>query len=391
MKVLMLADVSPALLQKSSSMTLWSKHFLPTPVLNLLESLARMPDLEILVLSFSRYEEARGILWENINIEILKVPRGSALSTFYLLRWPKVLRVVQQFRPDIVHGQGIEAGYAWLATLQPFPHVLTFHGVYGVTAYLKPKGVWQRLGCILQRATLRRARNIIAISHFLKDWFCQNTSANVYYIPNAVHTSFYLVSPDAHADFDLLYVGRITPAKGLLDAIEALRILEKNCGLALRMAVIGRPGDRGGDTYMNKCRERAEILERSKVIFVGSVSNDKLPDILSRSKILVLPSYGENFSMAAAEASAAGVPVVAYCVGGLPTVVKSGETGFLVPPGDILRLAEAIEKLMTDEACRLEFGKAAKERAARWHQDVVAKETVEIYHKIVRREKDGIS
>ncbi|CAM3383408.1 glycosyltransferase family 4 protein [Rhodothermus bifroesti] len=382
----MLTDFPSTLLRSAEGEELWRKHFLPTPVLNLLESLSRISELEVSVLSFSRSGTAAGTLWGRIHVEMLQVPRGSGLSTLYLLRRPSVLRAVERLRPDIVHGQGIEAGYAWLATLQPCPHLLTFHGVYGVTAYLKPRGIWQHLGHVLQRVTLRRARHIVAISHYLEDWFRQSTRASVYFIPNAVNNRFYQVKSTGKAEFDLLYVGRITESKGLLEAIKVVARLEKKGGRGLKMAVVGRASDMGGEDYLKRCRQQAEALERSKVFFLGAVPNDKLPEILSVSKLLVLPSQGENFSMVAAEASAAGVPVVAYRVGGLPTVVEHGETGLLVPPGDIQSLSSAVEELIGDERLRLRFARATRERAMSWHQDTVARRTAELYGKIIAKE-----
>jgi len=385
MRVLMLADIPPALITHSDSGSIWDRYFLPTPVLNLLEGMSKVPELEIFVLSFRRDGEGRRTLWERVHVEIIQVPKGMGLATLYLPRSYILLKMVKRIRPDIVHGQGIEAGYAWLATLQPYPHVLTFHGVYGVTAYLKLQGIWQRLGYFLQWVTLKKAKNIIAISHYLEQWFRKVSKANVYYIPNAIHDRFYQIIPAEKAEFDLLYVGRITPAKGLLDAIETVVRLEKTVKHKIRIAVVGRPSDIGGEDYLKRCHQRAEALERSEVVFLGSLPYEKLPDILSLSKLLVLPSYGESFSMAAAEASAAGVPVVAYRVGGLPSVVRDGETGFLVPPGDLDSLSKAIGELIENEKLRRQFSQAAKEYALRWHQDTVALQTVELYYKISQK------
>lgn len=382
MKVLMLMDFPIDLLSALDD-DVWKRQFLPTPVINLLEGLARIPELQVRVLSFSRSGSASAILWDRVHVKVINVPRGSGLATFYLPRVPHLLRAVDRYRADVVHGQGIEAGYAWLATLQPAPHVLTFHGVYGVTAYLKPQGVWQRLGYLLQGVTLKRAKHIVAISHFLEEWFRKNTTAQVYNIPNAVHDRFFRVAPAKKAEYDLLYVGRITPAKGLLDAIEAVSLLEKKRKFALRMAVIGRPTSEG-DAYFRQCLMLAEELNSSVVHFFGALSDPELLLVLAKSKLLLMPSYEESFSMTSAEASAAGVPVIAYRVGGVPTVVKSGETGFLVDPGDIPQLAEAIEALLIDDRLRIQFGEAAKERAHSWHQDRVARQTAELYARIAR-------
>ncbi|MDR7551271.1 MAG: glycosyltransferase family 4 protein [Armatimonadota bacterium] len=376
MKVLMLCDLPPGLLTSDQG-TLWKHRFLPTPVLNLLEGLIRSTDVEPIVLTFSRHASAEGRLWGRIQVRVQKVSRGAGLSTLYLPRIPAVRRAAVGLEADVVHGQGVESGYAWLATLQPRPHVITLHGVLGVTAQLQGAGIWGVLGRIVQGATLTRARNIVAISEYIAKWARQRTRAHVYPVPNAVHRTFYDLIPSDDPTFDVLYVGRILPAKGLLDAIEAIHLLEQR-GIVVRMGVVGRATDRA---FERTCRERALSLARSTITFCGAVAARV---VMSRARVLVLPSRGESFSMVAAEASAAHVPVVAYRVGGLPSVVAHGETGLLVAPGDVEALAEALGSLVTDERLRRRMGDAAHERALDWHQDRVARLTARVYEDVLR-------
>lgn len=79
--------------------------------------------------------------------------------------------------------------------------------------------------------------------------------------------------------------------------------------------------------------------------------------------VCVLPSHAEAFGIAAVEASALGLPVIATSVGGLPDVVVDGETGFLIQPGDRPALAQLLRRLADDPELRLRLGRAARERA----------------------------
>lgn len=96
------------------------------------------------------------------------------------------------------------------------------------------------------------------------------------------------------------------------------------------------------------------------VEFRGFVHN--LKEILNELDILVVPSLQESFGMAAVEAMAMELPVIASKVGGLPEVVKDGETGILVPPADPQSLANAIKFLINNPATRFEMGQRGKER-----------------------------
>jgi glycosyltransferase involved in cell wall biosynthesis len=78
--------------------------------------------------------------------------------------------------------------------------------------------------------------------------------------------------------------------------------------------------------------------------------------------VVAVPSHREGFGVACAEAMAHGRPVVASAVGGLLDLVVDGETGLLVPPGDVAALRAALESLLGDEALRRRLGEAARER-----------------------------
>ncbi len=83
---------------------------------------------------------------------------------------------------------------------------------------------------------------------------------------------------------------------------------------------------------------------------------------LGAADVFLLPSATESFGLAALEAMACGVPVVASDVGGLPEVVVHGETGLLAPVGDVLALAQHVLWLLADEPRRLRFAAASVRR-----------------------------
>jgi glycosyltransferase involved in cell wall biosynthesis len=119
------------------------------------------------------------------------------------------------------------------------------------------------------------------------------------------------------------------------------------------------------------------------VLFLGQVPN--IADYLGVADLLLLPSETESFGLAALEAIASEVPVIATRVGGLPEVVKDGEHGFLVPVGDIEAIAERAIELLSDSNLRREMGKRGREWALEQYNTTrVIPQYVALYERVVR-------
>ncbi|MGH9968666.1 MAG: glycosyltransferase, partial [Pyrinomonadaceae bacterium] len=118
--------------------------------------------------------------------------------------------------------------------------------------------------------------------------------------------------------------------------------------------------------------------------FVGK--QPKIVDYLSTGDVLLLPSEQESFGLAALEAMACEVPVVASRVGGVPEVVTDGETGFLSEVGDIDKMADDAARLLADPDLRRQMGQRARESAlARYRTDIVIPQYIEFYEKVIAK------
>jgi glycosyltransferase involved in cell wall biosynthesis len=173
-------------------------------------------------------------------------------------------------------------------------------------------------------------------------------------------------APVPGADRDgVLYVGRLTPHKGVDRLLRALP-----AGAGLRVA-----GSAGHDPDLPE-RDYPALLRRlaqgRDVGFLGPVPDAALPDLYRRAAVLALPSvdrtcYGrpvpvsELLGLVALEAMASGTPVVASRIGGLAEVVVDGETGFLVPPGDTEALGDRLARLVSDRRLAARLGANARE------------------------------
>ncbi|HUP47573.1 MAG TPA: N-acetyl-alpha-D-glucosaminyl L-malate synthase BshA [Thermoanaerobaculia bacterium] len=152
----------------------------------------------------------------------------------------------------------------------------------------------------------------------------------------------------------LCHVSNFRPVKRIMDVIE---VFEKVTRIVpSRLLMVGDGPDRSrAEAY---CRDRRL---RDRVLFLGNVPN--IEEIVGSSHLFLLPSESESFGMAALEAMASEVPVIATRTGGLPEVVDDGETGFLLPVGDVDRMAARAVELLSDEPRRREMGRRAREAA----------------------------
>jgi len=207
-------------------------------------------------------------------------------------------------------------------------------------------------------------------------------------VPNAVDVrSFAAVPGDAQPRRNgprLLFVGRISPEKGLHVLLEAFRqvadqhpqahleivgpdaVAPREFIVALSdQAMVADLARFYPASYLSHLKRQVSGNGRGTVAFAGRLEHSRLVAQYKRADILVSPSLSDASSMPAIEAMAVGLPVVATRVGGVPELVQDGRTGLLVNPGDPDALADAISRLLVDEELRRSMGRAGRERAAR--------------------------
>ena len=149
---------------------------------------------------------------------------------------------------------------------------------------------------------------------------------------------------------------RLVPVKGISYLIEALALLADHSP-PIRLEIAGHGPER---SKLEAAAARAGVTDRVK--FLGW--SDDVPSTMDKWDIVAVPSLAEGLGIAALEAMARGIPVVATHVGGLSEIIVDGQTGFLVPAKDPQALAERISQLANDRELREKMGLAARDRAA---------------------------
>jgi len=247
---------------------------------------------------------------------------------------------------DLVHAHWLPAGAVALTTGRPF--VVQLWGTDVELARRAPR---------LARRVLGRARLAICASQELAEAARELGARTVRVIPSGVDVPEAVGEPDEPPH--VLYAGRLSAEKGVLELVEAAD------GLPLVVA---------GDGPL-----RGRVPGA-----LGFVPHDRLLPLYERAAVVACPSLREGFGVACAEAMAHGRPVVASAVGGLRDLVVDGETGLLVPPGDVQALRAALERLLGDAELRRRLGEAARARAREafsWERAVAL--TVSAYEEAV--------
>lgn len=263
---------------------------------------------------------------------------------------------------DLIHTHGYFADICgqFAAILLDISGISTCHGFIETDLKL-------RLYNSLAKYILRSCKTVIAVSEMIKAELVlsglQDNKVTV--ISNAVPDSGCEDNLDARREKRILlniepeeyvigYLGRVSEEKGLVYLIKAvIELLDEE--IPLKLVIVGD----GKERKKLEQQVKARGIEY-KVIFAGFQTDPE--NWYSAFDLFVLPSLTEGTPLALLECMAAGVPVIASAVGGVPKIVEDGVNGFLVPPGDCLAIKKKIMFLHGDMELSSRLGKAGIER-----------------------------
>ncbi|MGY2701632.1 D-inositol-3-phosphate glycosyltransferase [Nocardioides sp. HB32] len=180
----------------------------------------------------------------------------------------------------------------------------------------------------------------------------------------------------------LLFAGRIQPLKApdvLLRAVAELLRRTPSLRSRLVVPVVGGPSGSGLEHPESLAQLSRELGLEDVVRFVPPVAQDELARWCAAATLVAVPSYNESFGLVAVEAQATGTPVVAAAVGGLTTVVRDGRSGLLVDGHDPVAWADALRRVVEDDALRVRLEAGALEQARRFSWERTAERVLEVY------------
>jgi N-acetyl-alpha-D-glucosaminyl L-malate synthase BshA len=288
----------------------------------------------------------------------------------------KMVEVAEEAQLDLLHvhyaiPHSVSALLARLmAAPRRLPFVTTLHGT-DITLVGNDRSYLP-----ITRFTIEESDGVTAISNYLRDRTLREFDIKrpIEVIPNFVNCDLYKRSEDAkfrttwapNGEPILMHLSNFRPVKRVTDAVETFALVREK--MPVKLVMIGDGPDRGAAEYI----VRKKRLSKD-VFFLGK--QDHIQEKLGAANILLLPSDEESFGLAALEAMACEVPVVATKVGGLPEVVTHGVDGYLVAPRDVNAAAKAVLDILSLPDRGRAMGEMARKNARRRYcsNDIIPK------------------
>jgi phosphatidylinositol alpha-1,6-mannosyltransferase len=301
-----------------------------------------------------------------------------------------MIRRLSDIRVELVHSlEAYPTGLIgkWLADYLHCKHVITSHGTYGVIWYRLP------LDRLFYRRVLMGAARVCPVSRgtaeLMRRYFGDVLeerrvrpilNGNNYY---QRISSQEVMNRGVPRKGMILTVGDVKPRKGQHISLRAFaRVCENISGLEYCLV-----GSYSENEYFRDLQRIIKTERIENVNFLGAVTDKKLDELYRQASVFVLTPQQvdlqfEGFGLVYLEAGGYGLPVVGADSGGVADAVKDGETGFLVPCGDVKATAEAIRRLLTDENLNRRMGAANR----RWSETLTwercAQEQIGVYRQI---------
>ncbi len=230
---------------------------------------------------------------------------------------------------------------------------------------------------------------IIAVSHQVKDALITEgfDSRKFHVVHNGTPINNQQINTNIRSQLNIpkdipvvIHIGRLCKSKGQHLLLKAAANLHQ-LGQEAVYLIVGKDLEQDG-AYLNYLKDMAQELGvNQSVHFLGHRAD--IPQLLALSDLLVLPSYTEGLPLVILEAMAAGLPVVATPVGGIPEVVIHQETGFLVPVEDVRALGDAILRLLQNPHLKNEMGNKGLEMInENFSLEKMCGEVFDIYEKV---------
>ncbi len=360
-----------------------SVHRITTWNESLIDAIAASEGVDVTIITgCNQLRKTKHIHDKNKHIIYLAMPRLLNSLSLYQYTVFRTNKIINELKPDVVHGIGTEHIWPLIAVRSRYPSVITIHGVLTEIVKKSPPPLFskRKLFSYLEPLIVKKSKHLIAINPYVKSSLKDYITGKVHNIENPINNIFF----DQNISFsndDIVYIGGIEPLKGLDVLLKSINILKKTHGYTGVLHIVGPSTDRAYREKIDALIIDFALSNNTK--FHGFLLPSQIVSLFNNAALLAVPSYEESFSMTCAEAMSSGLPVVASNVGGIPNVVADGVSGLLVEPGDENSLSCAINNIISNYELRIKLGKAGKKIAEnRWRPAKISKETIDVYKTI---------
>ncbi|HOU01722.1 MAG TPA: glycosyltransferase family 4 protein [Bacteroidales bacterium] len=300
----------------------------------------------------------------------------------YLPNSIRIEKILDKIKPDIVHAHGTENSYAIAAIRSNYPSVISIQGVLQEIIKYEPKPkIRDRHKINLEYRAIRKGQNFICRTN-LDTSFVRNLnpSSEIYNVYEAINPVFFEKNWTVQDTRSILFVGSLRERKGIMVLLNSVLYLKQEFE-DIHLYVIGT----GNSDYLKKLVDFCEKNRlRNDVTFLGYQLPEVISDYHLKAQVLVCPSFIENSPNCVAEAMVTGLPVIASNIGGIPSMIINGETGYLVEAANSQILADRIKYLLSSSTERIRISNNAKSVARVKHlPQNVADNTISVYRSIL--------
>lgn len=317
----------------------------------LAEATAKDDGIERIWITCSEYvTERRDVTFCNQTFIVLPTRKTGRASSLFKEDRAAIAAILQEIKPDVVHGWGTEDVYALAAVTSGFPSIISMQGIlshYILHSWMDARTVFQ---AFQELYVLRKTKVLTCETRWAKSILQRRAPrAEISCIEYGAHSAFFEATWQPNPERPAaLFVGTLTARKGIQDLLQAFRS-PKLKDTELWIAGTGALEDKAGSS--------------PNVKWLGRLNRPQIIAEMSKAWCLVLPTRADTSPNVVKEARVMGLPVVTTPCGGQSDYIEDGRNGFLVAPGDIANLTDRLRRLLSDyEFCR-QMGKAG------WEQD----------------------
>jgi len=255
-------------------------------------------------------------------------------------------------------------------------HVATFHDT--------PKSEWigKTVMPLAAKAVFNLMDAVISVSNSQASYINRFSKYPISIIPNGIDLEYYQqpIEPDSRfmdGKFNLLFLGRLEPRKGLIYALKSFKILKKE-NPDLRLIIAGD----GDESVLAEAFIRENNLEDIELL--GFVSEEEKLQLLKTADLYLAPAiFGESFGIVLLEAMAAGTPIAGFANAGYLNVLNQEQQKFFSSPKDLAGLTSYIRLLIKDQNTREQLISIGKKEVEKYDWKLLTEDILEVYRKLI--------
>lgn len=310
--------------------------------------------------------------------DIHRLPWRRARFANKIVFGAEIVKEIIQIRPDVIHVQDLimAAPALLIKRIYKIPYAVWGQGndVYQPDWFSK----------LTRNIMMQHANAVLALTDDMKRIMQDICMREIYVVPNGIDLKRFkpsLVRKKERKTKKIIFVGRLHPEKGIKYLIEAMPIVLQEMENTELLIV--------GDGIERSRLE--EIIEtqgiNDQIMFTGALQQKKIPEIMYDADVFVIPSLSESFGIVIIEAMAAGLPIIATNVGGIPFIIDEGFNGYLINPKRSDEIANKILFLLQNDKEREIISANNQKKALMFSWDMVAKKLENIYLSMLKTSK----